>query len=568
MKLVIKQYLSSLKERGELEVLLPELLSQMGFEVFLKPGIGSRQYGVDIAAYGSLSDSLEKKVYLFCVKGGDLDRTNWNGSTPQDVRPSIEEILDVFIDSHIPVQYKSASVEICLCFGGDIKENIRQSVTSYMRKMKEKYPDIDFSEWNGDYLSSLVERYFLREELLPKNSDCRGLLRKSLAMINEPDMSYKYFKDLIKLLANFDELTIREQLTRIRQIYLSLYILYSWSKSENNLESVFLSSEFTILYTWDIVKVSFDNKRGSGDKILNIFYNVITLYLTILREYIKNKILPYVDIRYGLSNAVGTSCDVAINMKLFDVLGRLSLYGLWLIWYRKNVISYDQELADNIDYEINKVQASIIKFINNNPILFTPYKEEQVIDLSLAYLFLSSDPQAVKEFSKYIYQMCICIKYMFSIHGKYPSVINNYEELLEHPLEKTDQYREKITQASVLFPHLAIFSALMMDDESYKNVQCIIGQFLFHCNLQIYFFNELSEEYFYRNIDSHGAVLNDFNLNKEQSDFLKFISDECERSDEILKKMSAIAHGYWPLILAGCRHYNLPIPINFMFNDF
>tara|TARA_R110002012_G_C11624114_1_gene609302 strand:+ start:1824 stop:1976 length:153 start_codon:yes stop_codon:yes gene_type:complete len=38
MKLVIRQYLASLKERGELDALLPDLLSQIGLEVFLKPG--------------------------------------------------------------------------------------------------------------------------------------------------------------------------------------------------------------------------------------------------------------------------------------------------------------------------------------------------------------------------------------------------------------------------------------------------------------------------------------------------------------------------------------------------
>ena len=34
MRLVIRQYLETLKERGELDVMLPDLLSQMGLEVF------------------------------------------------------------------------------------------------------------------------------------------------------------------------------------------------------------------------------------------------------------------------------------------------------------------------------------------------------------------------------------------------------------------------------------------------------------------------------------------------------------------------------------------------------
>jgi len=71
MKLIIKQYLASLNERNELDALLPDLLSQMGLNVFSRPGIGTKQHGVDVAAVGSLNGDPEK-VYLFSIKAGDL----------------------------------------------------------------------------------------------------------------------------------------------------------------------------------------------------------------------------------------------------------------------------------------------------------------------------------------------------------------------------------------------------------------------------------------------------------------------------------------------------------------
>ena len=122
MKLMIRQYLASLKERGELDALLPDLLSQMGLEVFLKPGVGSRQYGVDVGAFGKLPNESQSKVYLFSVKSGDLDRRDWDSTNPQDLRPSINEIIDVFIPTRIPTEYNEYPVEICLCFGGEVKE--------------------------------------------------------------------------------------------------------------------------------------------------------------------------------------------------------------------------------------------------------------------------------------------------------------------------------------------------------------------------------------------------------------------------------------------------------------
>lgn len=87
MKLVIKEYLASLKEREELDAMLPNLLSEMGFTVYSRPGRGTRQYGVDVAAVGTADDG-QRKIYLFSVKQGDLNRQDWDG-TPQALRSSL-----------------------------------------------------------------------------------------------------------------------------------------------------------------------------------------------------------------------------------------------------------------------------------------------------------------------------------------------------------------------------------------------------------------------------------------------------------------------------------------------
>lgn len=133
MKLILKQYLSQMKERGELDAFLPELLSDMGFNVISKPQIGTRQYGVDISAIGK-NDAGEEAVYLFSIKAGDLSRTDWDGDTNQALRPSLNEIIDVYIHSNIPNEHKDKPIIICLCFGGEIKEQIRQNVTMYIKQ--------------------------------------------------------------------------------------------------------------------------------------------------------------------------------------------------------------------------------------------------------------------------------------------------------------------------------------------------------------------------------------------------------------------------------------------------
>lgn len=117
MKLLIRQYVASLRERGELDAILPDLLSELGYNVISRPMIGTRQYGVDIAAVGADNDG-EQKLFLLSVKQGDLTRSDWEG-TPQALRPSLDEIRNIYLRLRVPREFQELKTVICLCFGGD-----------------------------------------------------------------------------------------------------------------------------------------------------------------------------------------------------------------------------------------------------------------------------------------------------------------------------------------------------------------------------------------------------------------------------------------------------------------
>lgn len=57
LALVIAEYLRTLKERNELDRLLPDLLIEMGYVPVARPQTGNRQFGVDIAARGTNPDT-------------------------------------------------------------------------------------------------------------------------------------------------------------------------------------------------------------------------------------------------------------------------------------------------------------------------------------------------------------------------------------------------------------------------------------------------------------------------------------------------------------------------------
>jgi hypothetical protein len=163
--------------------------------------------------------------------------------------------------------------------------------------------------------------------------------------------------------------------------------------------------------------------------------------------------------------------------------------------------------------------------------------------------------------------MTLEIYQMFKIGDKYPTTIRSYAELIEHPVDKTDEYKKSVTKGSILYPYISIFSAIMGFSEPYKIVKKIKEDFLPHCNFQVYFFDESSEEQFYRFDKMHGATLSNFCVTEDPDEMIKQLIIECDQSDKVYD-MTAFQYSLWPIILTGCRHYRLPVPMHFIIDIF
>jgi hypothetical protein len=61
----------------------------------------------------------------------------------------------------------------------------------------------------------------------------------------------------------------------------------------------------------------------------------------------------------------------------------------------------------------------------------------------------------------------------------------------------------------------------------------------------------------------HGATLSNANVTDEPNDFIEQLVNECEQSNKVYE-MSAFKYSFWPIILTGCRHYRLPVPMHFI----
>ena len=178
MKLILMEYLGSLRERGELDVIMPDLLSELGMNVLSKPGIGTRQYGVDVAAIGE--EQGVPSLFLLSIKRGNLRRSDWN-TGEQALRPSLIEILEIYIPTHVPPRYADYPVVVVPCIGGDVVENVGLDVKQFMQEHETER--VRFQLWNGGDLADRLLSGVLRENTLP--SSWRSDFRKCLAMIDE-----------------------------------------------------------------------------------------------------------------------------------------------------------------------------------------------------------------------------------------------------------------------------------------------------------------------------------------------------------------------------------------------
>jgi hypothetical protein len=558
MKLIIKEYLSSLKERGELDAVLPDLLSQLGLNVYSRPGRGTRQDGVDVGAVGSL-DGGPEKVYLFSIKPGDLTRKDWDGESAQSLRPSLNEILDSYIPNRLPAEHRGKDIVVCIAIGGDVQEQVRSPLTGFVGQNTKS--NISFQEWNGDKLADLIQSSFLREDLLPEHA--QSSLRKSLAMLDEPEVSYRHFAELITSLAAVDTLNDAQRVTAIRQMSICLWILFAWARQAENTESAYRASELTLLHAWNIVKLYAGKDTKTTRAVEAAFFAIFSAYRQISSEFLEKNVLPYVDKLHALSSAVYGSCSLDINLKLFDLLGRLGTEGIWMYWGALRSSDEEKEFRESSLKAVDLCATSIRSLISNNPVLLLPTKDDHAIDMFIAALLLSTDRSNHDFIRSWLAEVIERARFSYEANGRYPCVLHSYSELLEHPKSRDSEYREKATSASILYPIIALWAVLLGDDKVYRKVARMKQELLPHCTFQFWYPDDQSEAHFYTNSDAHGATLADLALDRPREEFLAQVFAECDQSPHF-KELSAVKFGWWPLIIVACRHYRLPVPLHLL----
>ncbi len=553
MSLIFRAYLASLREREELDAILPDLLSELGYTVYSRPQRGTAQAGVDVAAVGTANDG-ERKVFLFSVKQGDLTRNAWNDGTPQALLPSLDDIRYNYIPHRIPKTYQNLKIVICLVVGGTIREEVRSAVTGYIN---EHLTDrISFAEWNGDELAKLMQRGILREEIMPKL--LRFHFQKAVALVDEPDISYQHFQRLVLELCKSAK-DNKSRVRIVRQLYIALWVLFVWARDADNVEAPYRCSELVLLSVWNLFRRYAGKKPNVASKAIKLVLDhAVGLHIAIASELLERKILPHVCTLDGISAAIRTQSPADVNLKLFDVLGRIALTGFWLYWLSER--DTDEKRRSASQSRVAALAKAGIQLIGNNRALFLPLQDSHAIEIALFLCFLNIIDGTARDANLWLREIVARLAFVIRTHGRYPCVFTEYRDLEAHPRELTEEYRRKATSGSALIPLLAAFLACFEDQRALTQLAGLMGKELRHCTLQLWMPDAASEHEFYIGSQGHGLALHDLPLSATGAELIRIVRRACTHKAAFFSGLSAIAEGYSPIILTACRHHRLPVP--------
>ncbi len=376
MKLILTDYIASLKEEKELDALIESLLKECGFEVAFGPKKGERQYGVDIYAVGEDWEDGVKKLFLITVKQGNLDRKNWEGG-PQAIQPSLQNIVTVFIRNNIAPGHASLPIKIIVAHNGVNDAGIQQN----WKGMAEIYPAYEFVIWQLETIVNLVLTRLINENLF--SDKAKRALRKIIIFLADSNYDFEELKVVIdEILENVDlsGSNRRHNLNSLRKINLLLAVIISYCEQENDLRLALKATEITVLRLWQFMG---KNREQLDQDVIGELLKTLFIRKALHENYL-NKILPVCDIKDGLSRQ--SHDPVNYIFIVYEQLGFIALAGLEFLQLAELFAETVPESVDRLTEDASACCNGIVNVLNNNRIVYNPKRDDHIIEITLCFL--------------------------------------------------------------------------------------------------------------------------------------------------------------------------------------
>lgn len=522
MKLIIKDYISSLNEEIGLNDLIPKLYLLNGYTIVNSAQKGVRQNGVDILA--------EKNgcPHLVTIKQGNIKRENWNNE-PTSLRQSLDDIIDAYIPNNLPIKYDGKKIYIDIVLNGYVEQSVQNSLTGY----EKRYKNYIFNVLNVDTITEMVYNSLLNENLFPLEDASK--LRKCLVLINEKDFNIAIFNELMNSLidAISEMAPIKSFQREIRKVILIQNIICNWDCKSNVYINKIKCCETLLL---KIVTKLFKLNRNKKE-IDFLFSSILKIYISILDKYFNNAL-----VLKNTYRALPIFDEFGHKLKLFEILGILSLYGLILL--DKN--NYKDENCEKIE----NIRQLIVNILNNyDGTAYIPLETNcSEISLILLFLYRCNDLESAKNYATILLN-CQIINYRK--FKRFPFPYDDYYEALSNKNSRNVPFTSSLVIEN-LYEWLILLDGL---NEKYIEINLCKETFK-DVSMQSWTYNEEEEEQVLQGSKTTGCccVLPKFKNHTQYKKVLKNIVKGINYKKYIVEKKNV------PYIsLVASRLYRLPV---------
>ena len=452
--LILSHYLAGLRERDELDALLPELLKAMGHSVLSRPQIGVSEAGVDVVSTKE-DDNGVVEVFLFVIKFGDIGRDDFYVGK-QGVEPSIREANNDFVRNRLPEPLKPLRKRIVLVTNGILKKEIQAGFSALSDDVAER-PQCSLEFWGSDQLTPLIEQYLFDETLLLSKG--KSNLRAALAGLEESDTAtHRFVRFIESCFETEDDESTKGKATRKKKFLrrcaaasMGWTVLLVWGQSEGNLKPGVVTGEYLALRMWaEAVKKGFSKDNAFTERLEAVMF----LQVRALLEYF-DKVMPQLLSRRAVLEYRPERLLYA--ELVFEEMGRLATLLLLL-----------QRMPDQDELQ-TLIRMQLLRLVNEHTGCRLPISDGQTIDLTLllgAFMGESDWNNAQRILSDVTSRLYNALR-----TGRYLPVDT---DLLEDAvaLNVTGEAGSRdFFETSSLVPVLATFAALLRDEETLKHLR-------------------------------------------------------------------------------------------------
>lgn len=404
MRLIIKDYLLQLREKDELDLLLCDVLLQMGYITDNKPETGNRQYGVDIRAH------TEEEIFLCVVKQGNLTRKTWDADQ-NAVRQSLDEIQDCYLDL-IKGRDKEKKLHIVVATNGMIDEAVRPNWEGYVnRNTMWSGMNVQIEFWNIDRLTDYVQKYLFDEHVF--DAKMQGLFRRALYFIGEGDYRREYYEQIIDMFISQlkDDDSNKNRKKKLASVHLASQMIAQYAAEAGIYKIGIMVSEYLIIRYW---KYMLEHTKFGKDQYVEWLLKYLAAYEKRNQKY-------YEAVQYCCEgkDRFPAYNPVEQRILIYEVLGYLISYAYYLSFRR----TYDGVSRERCQ----KIHESIILLINNYPqFLYAPL-DSHIGIVSMLYRLLDRLKRS-NDICTLICNQSMTLAQYYLSYRKYPSPADSFED--------------------------------------------------------------------------------------------------------------------------------------------